>query len=98
MPGLGRLSTALSGCLTGPGGAPIYGTSETPGGVATAPIGWFLDEAFPTDAPWELFTTIDPILAIDVGDRKMHPIIELLMSIHIYVQNEVIEPIAKACF
>jgi len=28
----------------------------------------------------------------------MHPIIELLMSIHIYVQNEVIEPIAKACF
>jgi hypothetical protein len=84
--------------ITGPGGLPLYGRVEAQGGVATDPVGWFPDEVFPTDEPWEVFASIDPILALDVGDKRMHPIIELLMRIHRYVQNDVIEPIAGACF
>lgn len=84
--------------VTGPGGAPVFNTVETPGGIATDRVGWLPDEAFPTDEPWEIFATIEPILAIDVGSKQMYPILELLVSMHRYVQGEVIEPIAAACF
>lgn len=84
--------------VTGPGGAPIFASVETPGGVATDPVGWLPDEVFPADEPWEIFATIEPILAIEVGDKRMLPILELLMSMHRYVQGEVIDPIAAACF
>jgi hypothetical protein len=84
--------------VTRPGGVPILASVETPGGVATDLIGWLPDEAFPADEPWEIFATIEPVLAIDVGDKRMLPILELLLSMHRYVQGQVIDPIAAACF
>jgi hypothetical protein len=84
--------------ITGLGGLPVYASVETDGGVATDPIGWLPDDAFPTDQEWEYFATIEPILAIDVGHTEMLPILDLLMSMHRYVQSEVIDPIAAACF
>lgn len=84
--------------VTGLGGEPIFGSVEAPGGIATDRVGWLPDEVFPTDEPWEIFATVDPILAIEVGSQRMYPIIDLLMSIHRYVQDEVIDPIAAACF
>jgi hypothetical protein len=84
--------------VTGIGGAPIFASVETPGGLATDPVGWLPDEAFPADEPWEIFATIEPILAIDLGNKRMLPILELLTSMHSYVQGEVIDPIAAACF
>lgn len=84
--------------VTGLGGLPIYASVETDGGIATDPIGWLPDEAFPADQEWEYFATIEPILAIDVGHTEMFPILELLMSMYRYVQSEVIDPIAAACF
>jgi len=84
--------------LTGLGGEPIFGVVETAGGVASDRVGWLPDEVFPSDGPWEIFATVDPILAIDVGGNRMCSIIDLLASIHRYVRDEVVDPIAAACF
>jgi hypothetical protein len=84
--------------VTGLGGAPIFGSVEAPGGIATDRIAWLPDPVFHADEPWEISATIDPILAIDVGSERMYPIIDLLMSLHRYVRDEVIDPIAGACF
>jgi hypothetical protein len=84
--------------VTGLGGEPIFGSVEAPEGIATDRVGWLPDEIFPNDEPWEIFATIDPILAIDVGSQRMYPIVDLLMSIHRYVRDEVIDPLTAACF
>lgn len=84
--------------VTGLGGSPCLATVEAPGGLVTEMIGWLPDQAFPSDEPWEIQATINPVLAIDAGHRRMYPIADLLMSMHSYVRDEVIAPIRIGCF
>lgn len=83
--------------VTGLGGEPIFGRVETPGGTAADKVGWLPDEVFSNTEPWEIVATIEQILAIDVGNRQMFPIVDLLMSIHKYLQEQIVYPLVAAC-
>jgi hypothetical protein len=84
--------------VTGLGGTPIFGELQVPDGIYPEEIGFLPMEMFPTDERWTVFTTLDPILSIDVGDGRMESIIELLDQMHRYVMDAVIVPLAAACF
>lgn len=71
--------------VTGPGGMPIFYAIESPGGMATDSVGFPPDEAFPADEPGRSSMRSSRSLAIDVSNKCMHPIVDLLVRMDRYV-------------